>query len=179
MAIVHPKGENELITAKLAEVKKALHETPGVGIMQVQADKEEVRTVLIKHVDFEPVTRAIINMTLTEVHKGDSIRLSVPITPTGSCKAEEYGEAVMMRPNHHIRVEAKIGAVPDNLHVDISNLEVGGSITVGDIVFPEGTTVLSPPDEVLFFLKAAAKIVEEPTPSTETESAETSTTETN
>jgi hypothetical protein len=39
--------------------------------------------------------------------------------------------------------------------------------------------VLSPPDEVLFFLKAAAKIVEEPTPSTETESAETSTTETN
>ena len=52
MAILQAKGAPELIKAKMADVKKALHENPGVGIFTIQmtSDKEP-RTVLVKQIN--------------------------------------------------------------------------------------------------------------------------------
>lgn len=158
MAIVHSKGEPELIKARMADVKKALHETPGVGIFTIQTvSSKEPRTVLVKHVDYEPVTKAIIHMTLQEVHTGDTVTLSVPLKPVGENRPQTHGAAVLMRPHHHLRIRCHVSEVPHELDVDISDLKIGESILASQIAVPEGVEVLSAPTDAMFFLKPASK----------------------
>ena len=163
MAILHSKGEPELIKAKLADVKKALHENPGVGIFTVKtASVKAPRTVLVKHVDYEPVTKSIIHMTLQEVKTGDTVTLSVPLTPVGENRPQTHGAAVLMRPHHHLRIKCHVSEVPHEIDVDISDLKIGDSILASQIAVPEGVEVLSAPDDVMFFLKPASKEELEP-----------------
>ena len=166
MAILHAKGAPELIKAKMADVKRVLHETPGVGIFTIQmpSDKEP-RTMLVKQVDYEPVTKAIIHMTLQEVQTGDTVTLSVPLTPVGENRPATHGAAVLMRPHHHLRIRCHVSEVPHELEVDISDLKIDESILAGDVAVPEGVEVLNAPTDVMFFLKAATK--EELPPETE------------
>jgi large subunit ribosomal protein L25 len=159
MAIVHSKGEPELIKAKASDVKKALHDTPGVGIFQIQmAEDKQPRTVLVKHVDFEPVTKAIIHMTLQEVKKGDTIQLSVPLKPVGENRIVAHGGAVLMRPNHHVRIKCHVSEAPSELEYDITEMKDDESVTAGMIALPKGVELVSDPEDVVFFMKPVSKV---------------------
>ena len=120
------------------------------------SDKEP-RTVLVKQIDYEPVTKAIIHMTLQEVHKGDTVTLSVPLKPVGENRPLVHGAAVLMRPNHHLRIRCHVSEVPHELEVDIAELKVGDSILAGDIAVPAKVEILSAPTDVMFFLKPRAE----------------------
>jgi large subunit ribosomal protein L25 len=163
MAIVPAKGEPELIKAKASEVRKALHETPGVGLFQIQmlTDKQP-RTVLVKHVDYEPVTKAIIHMTLQEVHKSDTVQLSVPLKPIGENRPVTHNAAVLMRPNHHIRIKCHVSEVPAELDVDVSDMKIGDTVTAGQVDIPKNVELLSDPEDIMFYLKPMSKVELEP-----------------
>lgn len=179
MAILHPHGGTELIKAPINEVSHALHESSGLGIMECETKTGEHCTMLIKHVDTEPVTHAVIHVTLQEVHDHDTVRISVPIVPKGTSRAVQLGEAVLVQPNLHIRVKSEVDHVPHEIEVDISGLHVGESITVKNLTIPTGVTCLNSPDDPLFFLKPTIKIHNEPKPkTTETTEATTTTEET-
>lgn len=157
MAIVHPHGVTELVKAPIKEVNHAIHEAAGLGIVECETPAGEHKTMLVKQIDVEPVSKSIIHVTLQEVHDHDTVRIAVPIVPKGTCRAVQHGEAVLVQPNLHVRVKAEVDHVPHEIEVDVSGLHVGESITVKDLSLPEGVKCLNPPDDPLFFLKPTVK----------------------
>ncbi len=172
MAIIHPQGETELIKAPIKEVSHALHDAAGLGIVECETKNGEHHTMLVKHVDVEPLTRTVIHVTLQEVHDHDTIRISVPIVAKGTCRAVQLGEAVLVQPNLHIRVKSEVDHVPHEFEVDVTGLHIGESIMVKHLTLPEGVKCLNAPDDPLFFLKPTIKVHVEPKPKT-TEAAAT------
>jgi len=168
MAIVHPHGAPELVKAPMKEVAYALQQNPGLGILECEVAGGKHQTMLVKHIEVEPVNRTLLHMTLQEVSDHEMVHISVPVVALGVCRSAQLGEAVLMQPNLHIRVKAEVDKIPHEIEVDVSGLHPGDAIKVKDLTIPKGLTVISQPDEHVFFLKPALKEpIEEPEPAAE------------
>lgn len=53
------------------------------------------------------------------------------------------------QPLREVVVSALPDSLPDHIEVDVSELQVGDSLTVADISVPEGVTITSEPDTVV------------------------------
>jgi large subunit ribosomal protein L25 len=112
---------------------------------EIQRDHIHAKFV---HVDFLAVSRT------------QSITVSVPVVETGEAVGIKEGGVV----EHHLRelqVECLPQDVPDQIEVDITDVELGGMIHVSDLVVPTGVTILTnPEDAVLSIITPAVLRVE-------------------
>jgi len=68
----------------------------------------------------------------------------------------------ILNTNHSsVTVEALPGDLPESIDVDISALEMGHSLTLGEVVLPERVTLVGDPEELLASVMAPKVEVEE------------------
>jgi large subunit ribosomal protein L25 len=87
-----------------------------------------------------------VHVDFLEVRRDQKITISVPIKVVGDSVGVKAGGVV----EHHLwdlQVECLPTNVPEAVEADISSLEIGSSLKVADLVAPEGTTILTGPDE--------------------------------
>ena len=73
----------------------------------------------------------------------------------------------------HVLIEVLPTAIPSHIELDISEVELGGSLRVADLPALEGVTYMDDPDSVIMSIThPAAEIVEEPAEGEEGEEAE-------
>jgi large subunit ribosomal protein L25 len=85
------------------------------------------------HVDFFAVSRT------------EKVTLTVEIRETGEAPGVKTGGVI----EHHLRdvdILCMPGDVPDGIEADLSSLELGDMLRVGDLIVPEGVEMLSDPE---------------------------------
>lgn len=100
----------------------------------------EGRTVLVKEVQREPVKGTVIHADLFEVELDKLIRVSVPIHTTGTAHGVTLG-GLMEHLMREIELDCLPGAIPAEIVVDVTNLEIGDTIHVSELELPEGVEV--------------------------------------
>ena len=50
---------------------------------------------------------------------------------------------------HEVEIECSAGQIPENLSLNVTDLELGGQKTAGDLELPEGITLITPAETVL------------------------------
>jgi large subunit ribosomal protein L25 len=71
---------------------------------------------------------------------------------------------VLSQPLREVTVEALPLEVPEHLDIDVSGMEIGGTLRVSDLTAPEGVKLLDDPEMVVATVTAPTKVVEpEPT----------------
>ena len=117
---------------QVASAKKASLYTIALEGKEIPAIVKEVQFNHLKnyvyHVDFQAV-----DMT-AEVHA------SVKLHAFGDCYGASHG-GVLEQEVHELPVSCTPDALPDQIKVDVTNLKVGDSLTVADLVLPEGVKV--------------------------------------
>ncbi|MDX1741059.1 MAG: 50S ribosomal protein L25 [Rhodothermales bacterium] len=110
--------------------------------VELQVGKDSYDCVL-KDVDFNPTTDQPVHADFQMLRAGVAIQLSIPVQYVGKAKGqiEEGGEIEFLV--HELEIETLPQNMPDHLTVDISNLDVGDTLHVGDVSF-EGITVVTP-----------------------------------
>jgi large subunit ribosomal protein L25 len=105
-----------------------------------------------KHVDFLIVSRT------------EKIAIDVPVRVIGESPGVKAGGVL----EHHLwdlHVECLPGDVPEAIDADVSELAVGDSLKVADLVPPKGVAILTPADEsVVAVVTPQARVVEEVVP---------------
>jgi large subunit ribosomal protein L25 len=71
------------------------------------------------------------------------------------------GGGILDFPMREIEVLCLPGAIPEELRVDVSALELGESVHVRDVLLPEGVELISDADLTLISVVAPAKVEEE------------------
>jgi large subunit ribosomal protein L25 len=87
-----------------------------------------------------------VHVDFIAVRRDQTITVNVPIRVVGESVGVKAGGVV----EHHLwdlQVECLPTNVPESVEADISSLEIGSSLKVADLVAPEGTTILTGPDE--------------------------------
>jgi len=100
----------------------------------------EGRNVMIKEMQRHPVSHNLLHLDLYEVSMDQKIKVMVPVATTGKCVGVEMGGMLQI-----IRREMEVlclpDQVPENITIDVTDLDVGDSFHVEDLQLDENIEV--------------------------------------
>jgi large subunit ribosomal protein L25 len=106
---------------------------------------------LTKQVQVDPIRRLIEHIDFVAVRIGEKVTVDVRISVVG----EAARETLVVNENTTVQIEAEATHIPENIEVNIDGADVGTQILAKDLVFPEGSTLLSDPDLLIINVTAA------------------------
>jgi len=127
--------------------------------LSIKDDPRPLRLALVQDVQHHPLHGHVLHVDLHEVQPTEKVTVRVPVESTGDCAGVKAGgtlEHVLLR----LRVRAFPKDLPDQILVDVTSLEVGKTIHIGDIQVPPGVELLGNKDTTV--LACAAPLTAEP-----------------
>jgi len=102
-------------------------------------DKDEAKEsyAVVKEIQTNPRTDRVVHVDFYEVAFGKKFRIEVPIRVKGKAVGIEQG-GIVEQVTRSLEVECMPRNVPEFLEVDITPLEIGHSLHLEDVTFPEG-----------------------------------------
>ncbi|MGD0336230.1 MAG: 50S ribosomal protein L25 [Candidatus Omnitrophota bacterium] len=161
-AVVYADGKESLPLKVSHEMLLKLvhqHRIEGVVInVRIKDDKKaKSRPCLIKEVQYDPVYGEIIHVDFNEISLTKEIKINVPVVAKGEPAGVKQEGGSLEHILWEIEVECLPTNIPKNIEVDVSQLKIGDSIHIKDIVFPEGIKVLNEPEAIVLSVAAPMK----------------------
>ena len=129
--------------------KKILHKAiqSGQQVFELELDGNTIY-VTVKEAQYHPVTEQIIHLDLLRVRRDVKMKFSIPLNLIGDSVGAIEGGIVSQLANA-IDIECLPTGVPDSIDVDITSLELNGTVFASDINLPDDTELLSPEDTTI------------------------------
>lgn len=148
------KGENGLpealaFSVPFSELRKAIY-TPNVYVVNLNIDGEK-HMAIIKEMQFEPVTDAVLHVDFFEITAEKPIVVGIPVSLKGLAAGVRLGGRMSLSVRQ-LKVKAPYTQIPEKLEVDVTNLEIGKSIKVGNLSY-EGLELVTPAEVVVCSVK--------------------------
>ncbi|MBO0602892.1 50S ribosomal protein L25/general stress protein Ctc [Sporosarcina sp. E16_3] len=146
------KTEATSISVKERELLKTLQITGRNGVIKLNIDGKDINVVLndyqsdvlkgeIQHADF-----LAINMT-------EELEVDVLVHLVGDSVGLKEG-GVLQQPNREVTIKVKPSDIPETFDIDISNLQIGESITVAEIRAKSKYEILNEDDHSLVLISS-------------------------
>lgn len=117
--------------------------------------KKETKKVMFKEIQVDPIKDMPLHVDFYEIAADKEITVEVPVklinTPIGVTKG-----GILEHITRELSVSCLPGKLVDVLEVDVSKLDVGDSIHIKDIKFPEGIKPEEEPDVTIAVVVAPA-----------------------
>jgi len=171
-AVIYSSGEPAInISVNKHDFLKQYRKTIGeLVFFNMKVQGKEYQTI-IKEKQIDPVTREIIHLDFLKVAKDKKIVINVPFKFTGTPVGVKNGGSldIILR---EVQVNCLPNKLPEDIEIDVTNLEVGQSIHVGDL--PLGDFEVMVTDDVTIAVVHPPKQVLEAGEEVSEESAEES-----
>ncbi len=112
---------------------------------------------IIREVQAHPWKKTLYHLSFFSVAGDKKLNLVVPIKLQGEAKGLKQG-GILEQIFTELQISCAADKIPENIEIDVTNFGIGTNLAVGDVVFPEGVTVLDDPEQTLFSIVAPAKI---------------------
>jgi large subunit ribosomal protein L25 len=143
-------GTPETVSVVWRELRRALTGEDGRNALISLTVEGSKVPVMVKELQRHPVRRDVIHVDFLRVNPDVAMFADVPLVMTGEAAdlARQGGVADQVLSVLH--VEAKPDDLPSEIAVDVTGLQAGESIRVGDLQLPDGvTTGVDPEDPVV------------------------------
>jgi large subunit ribosomal protein L25 len=133
-----PKTDPVMLSIDSKEFEKILRtSTIGSVLLKLQIKNGQTgsRSAMVKELQTHPVTGQFLHIDFYEVDLTRKINAMIPVTVTGKSQGVEDG-GILQIVRREIEVFCLPTAIPESIEVDISELEIGGSIHVNEITLP-------------------------------------------
>jgi large subunit ribosomal protein L25 len=110
--------------------------------LSVQGDARAQRLALVQDVQHHPLSGEVLHVDFHEVKPDERVTIRVPVEATGIPSGVKNGGGTLEHVLLRLKVRALPKDLPDQIVVDVSALEVGKSIHIGEIAAPEGVEIL-------------------------------------
>jgi large subunit ribosomal protein L25 len=139
-AAIYGNGETVHFSVGVKDVKPLIY-SPNSYIVNLDIEGRK-ETGVMREVQFHPVREQILHIDFYRAVPGQEVAIDIPVRLTGSSVGvKQGGKLSLMKRKIHVR--GVLEKLPDELTIDISGLELGKSIFVGDLNF-DGLTLLTP-----------------------------------
>ncbi len=170
-AVLYRAGDSLPLQFSKKELSHFINATTGEQIMvNLQFGDGSSRFALMKDYQTDPSNGELLHADFFEVSLTEEVRVTVYIAFTGEPIGVKRDGGILQYLLREFEVECLPDKIPGHVKVDISGLEIGQSIRVGDLKFGEDIKVLTQQDEVI--VNVVAPVVEEVAP-VEAEAPET------
>lgn len=142
------KQANTMLHIEEVALNKAHLKAGESTLVELDVDGKII-PALFHAVDLDPVSDRIIHVDFYAVDMKKEVEAEVHIRYENESPVVKDG-AILVNAMHEILVQALPSKLPHDLALDLSKLtEMGGTLTVADIVAPDGVTILTPLDSVI------------------------------
>jgi len=143
-AVLYGHGEDVVcLTASVEEVDAAIRH--GSHILNLKG--AITGNALVKDVQWDAFGMNVVHLDLTRVAKGEKVQITVPVELHGYAPGANDG--IVSHQLHEVEIECLMSKVVDKIEVNVNDLVLGGTITIGDIEAPEGVTFLAADDALI------------------------------
>jgi len=137
------KPQNLEVSAK--EFGDLIHHSVSENVLvdlSVENDARARRLVLVQEIQHHPLEGDVLHVDFHEVTETEKVTIMVPLETSGEAAGVKNAGGVLEHVVFKLKVRALPKDLPEQIVVDVSGLELGKSIHLGDIKPPEGVEIL-------------------------------------
>ena len=124
-------GEEPIHFAVPFKELRSLVYTPNVYLIDLDIDGE-IYLAIMQDIQWHPVDEQVLHVDFFKIDADKLIKIEVPVTVSGHAKGIQQG-GKLNKNLRRLKVKALAKDLPDAINVDVTELEIGDSIKVGDI----------------------------------------------
>ena len=159
--VLYGKQASQAIEINAKELVSVLQHASSENVLvdlELKSDaKTEKRLALIQDIQHHPLKDYVIHVDLHELAADEKLHTEVTVETVGEPAGVKTGGGLLELVLRHLRVECLPKDLPEIITIDVSHLEIGQAIHVGEIQLPAGVTVLNPKDLPVVAVAAPTK----------------------
>jgi large subunit ribosomal protein L25 len=149
-AIVYGHGiEPIAVSIDARELRVALNGEAGSRALLDLRVGGERHLAVARQLQRHPVRHTVTHVDFQVVSRDEIISADIPINLVGDAVAVHRGDGTVAQDLTALTVKARPADLPPHIEVDVSELEIGGSIRVSDITLPDGVETDADPEQVV------------------------------
>jgi len=145
----------------LRDLENLIHHSVSENILvdlSVEGDTRPKRLALVQEVQHHALSGKVLHVDLHEVSPTEKVTIMVPVESIGEAVGVKTGGGVLEHVLFKLKIRALPQDIPEVIAVDVSHLEIGKAVHIGDIKAPQGVEILG--DKHISVLAVAAPITE-------------------
>ena len=168
-AVVYHSGIEAIpLSVDKTSLNKALR--TGQMIFEVSVEDKN-QFVLVKEIQYHPVTDEIIHIDFQKVKEDEKISLEVAVRSSGEAQGVKLGGLLVQMLNS-VTIKCKPAEIPEFLEIDVTDMEMNTNLFVKDITLPTDVEMLTAEDIAVVSVQEPKQEKEEEV-AEDTESSET------
>src|SRR6185436_159090 len=128
-------------------------------VLTVDKDARAKRLALVQEIQHHPLSGKVLHVDFHEIQENEKVTISVPVEPVGEAAGVKTGGGVLEHVLHKLRVRCLPKDLPESIDIDVSALEIGRAIHIGEIPAISGVEILG--DKTAPVFAVAAPVTEE------------------
>lgn len=150
-AVVYGHGITPLpVSVDWRELRGALTTDAGSNALINLDVGSESHLTIVRDMQRDPIRHDVLHVDFLVVSRDEVISVDVPIVITGESTAVHNTDgATIEQQLHTLAIQSKPGNIPNEITIDVTDLEVGDAIRVGDLKLPEGVATELDPDDIV------------------------------
>jgi large subunit ribosomal protein L25 len=137
------KPQNLEVSAK--EIGDLIHHSVSENLLvdlSVENDARARRLALVQEIQHHPLEGNVLHVDFHEVTEDEKVVILVPLETVGEAAGVKNSGGVLEHVVFKLKVRALPRDLPEQMVVDVSHLELGKSIHLGEIKAPAGVEIL-------------------------------------
>ncbi len=139
-------GKENVHFAAIAKDFKNIVYTPNVYSVNLDIEGKKYKAIM-QNIQFNSVTDDIEHVDFLEISDSKVVSIQIPVKLYGNSEGVKQGGKLMLK-MRKLRVKGIVKDFPDTLDIDISDLNLGKSIKVGELNF-DNLELLDPKNAVV------------------------------
>jgi len=146
-AVVYGMGaEPVAVSVVWRELRQCLKTEAGVNaVISLDIDGKR-HTSIVKEIQRHPVRRDVIHVDFLRVDPTRPVTVDVPIVVTGEAKKVAAMQGIVDQQMFSMAVSVRPDSIPNEITVDVTDLDIGDVITVAQVALPAGVEAVSDAD---------------------------------
>lgn len=156
--IVYGKDKgNTSISMDSLDLIKAVRDDGRNAIFKLAVDSDQPLEVMLHDYQIEPIKDELVHVDFYIVDMKEEMDVEVSLVLTGEAPGAKAG-GVLQQPLYELQVRAKPKDIPEEITVDVSQLEIGDSISVADLPASDKYEITDDPDTTIATILAPDSI---------------------
>ena len=105
--------------------------TPNAHIVEIDLGGKVYKTVL-QEAQYHKINDKLIHADFLEIQDGKPVTANIPVVITGQSEGVKKGGKLVLK-MRKLKARGIAATLPDSIEIDITKLDIGDSISVGDI----------------------------------------------
>ena len=110
--------------------------------LTVEKDARSKRLALVQEIQHHPLSGKVVHVDFHEVAETEKVTIFVPVETTGEPAGVKNGGGTLEHILHKLKVRCLPKDLPEQITLDVTALEIGKSLHIGDVVPPAGVEIV-------------------------------------